>query len=107
MAYPYNVPSWCPALIADVLSLHAYDPVPISTTVRKCASSFKESHQDTWAEDSLRFDEDQLSALTSLLAGSSYCEFHFFFAGRWGIDTDSWVSFVLRRMIRQNMLLVF
>lgn len=71
-AFPYNVPSWCPALIADVLSVHMYDPVPISSTVRKCASSFKETHQDTWAEDCLRFNEDQLSALTAVLAGSSY-----------------------------------
>lgn len=71
-AFPYSVPSWLPKLIGEVLSRHTYDPIPISTTVRKCATKFKETHQDTWHEDSLKFDEEQLSALTTLLAGSSY-----------------------------------
>lgn len=48
--------------------------IPISTTVRKCASNFKRTHQDTWHEDSKRFNEDQLAALSTLLTGSSYCE---------------------------------
>ncbi|KAG8915861.1 hypothetical protein FRC00_010752 [Tulasnella sp. 408] len=71
-AFPYSVPSWLPELIGDVLSRHTYDPIPISTTVRKCATKFKETHQDTWHEDSLKFDEEQMSALATLLAGSSY-----------------------------------
>ncbi|KAG8908485.1 hypothetical protein FRB99_005843 [Tulasnella sp. 403] len=71
-AFPYSVPSWLPELIGDVLSRHTYDPIPISTTVRKCATKFKETHQDTWHEDSLKFNEEQLSALSTLLAGSSY-----------------------------------
>jgi len=49
--------------------------IPISTSVRKCASNFKKTHQDTWHEDSQRFTEDQLTALSTLLTGSSYCAF--------------------------------
>jgi len=71
-AFPYSVPTWLPELIGDVLSRHAYDPIPISSTIRECASKFKETHGDTWHEDSLKFDEEQMGALTTLLAGSSY-----------------------------------
>ena len=84
-----------PSLLTDVLAEHTYDPVrlslpllclslcsigvnalqiPVSSTVRKCASNFKKTHQDTWHEDSNRFTEDQLSALSTLLTGSSYCK---------------------------------
>ncbi|KZW02065.1 hypothetical protein EXIGLDRAFT_736784 [Exidia glandulosa HHB12029] len=71
-AFPYSVPHWCPDLITNVLSRHTYDPIPISTTVRKTASSFKKTHQDTWHEDALHFDEEQLQALGTLLSGTSY-----------------------------------
>ncbi|KAG6910596.1 hypothetical protein DXG01_009547 [Tephrocybe rancida] len=71
-SYPYTVEKWMPALLTNVLAEHTYDPIPISTTVRKCASNFKRTHQDTWHEDSKRFDEDQLAALSTLLTGSSY-----------------------------------
>lgn len=47
--------------------------MPISTSVRKCASNFRKTHQDTWHEDSKRFTEEQHAALSSLLSGSSYC----------------------------------
>jgi proteasome activator subunit 4 len=53
--------------------------VPISLTVQKCASNFKKTHQDTWHEDSKRFTEDQLAALSTLLTGSSYCAYDSFF----------------------------
>ncbi|PVF98837.1 hypothetical protein CPB86DRAFT_757643 [Serendipita vermifera] len=71
-AYPYSCPSWVPGLITDVLSKHTHSPLPISTTVRKTAMNFKRTHQDTWAEDQKKFDEDGLSALSLLLTGSSY-----------------------------------
>jgi len=71
-AYPYTVEKWMPELLTNVLAEHTYDPIPISTTVRKCASGFKRTHQDTWHEDSKRFNEDQLVALSTLLTGSSY-----------------------------------
>ena len=53
--------------------------IPISLTVQKCASNFKKTHQDTWHEDSKRFTEDQLVALSTLLTGSSYCAYDYFF----------------------------
>ena len=60
--------------ICDAWSLtHCSMQIPISTTVRKCASNFKRTHQDTWHEDSKRFDDHQLVALSTLLTGSSYC----------------------------------
>ncbi|KAL0950827.1 hypothetical protein HGRIS_007589 [Hohenbuehelia grisea] len=71
-SYPYTVEKWMPELMAGVLAEHTYDPIPISTTVRKCASNFKKTHQDTWHEDSKKFNEEQLTALSTLLTGSSY-----------------------------------
>jgi len=71
-SYPYTVERWMPELLSNVLAEHAYDPIPISLTVQKCASNFKKTHQDTWHEDSKRFTEDQLAALSTLLTGSSY-----------------------------------
>ncbi|RXW16590.1 hypothetical protein EST38_g9267 [Candolleomyces aberdarensis] len=71
-SYPYTVEKWMPDLLTNVLAEHTYDPIPISTTVRKCASNFKRTHQDTWHEDSKRFTDYQLAALSTLLTGSSY-----------------------------------
>ncbi|KAL4243081.1 BLM10 family protein [Abortiporus biennis] len=71
-SYPYTIEKWMPDLITNVLAEHTYDPIPISTTVRKCASNFRKTHQDTWHEDAKRFTEDQLVALSTLLTGSSY-----------------------------------
>ncbi|KAJ3811833.1 hypothetical protein F5876DRAFT_38753 [Lentinula aff. lateritia] len=74
-SYPYTVEKWMPELLTNVLAEHTYDPIPISTTVRKCARNFKKTHQDTWHEDSKKFDDHQLAALSTLLTGSSYCRF--------------------------------
>lgn len=71
-SFPYTVERWMPDLLTNVLAEHTYDPIPISTTVRKCASNFKKTHQDTWHEDCKRFTESQLAALSTLLTGSSY-----------------------------------
>jgi len=68
---PYSVHPWMPPL-TEVLADHATDPPPISTTIRKCASEFKKTHQDTWHKDQLAFDEDQLQSLSSMLVGTSY-----------------------------------
>ncbi|KAI0762664.1 ARM repeat-containing protein [Fomes fomentarius] len=43
-SFPYSVEPWMPPL-TEVLANHATDPVPISTTIRKCASEFKKTHQ--------------------------------------------------------------
>ncbi|KZP32253.1 hypothetical protein FIBSPDRAFT_907345 [Athelia psychrophila] len=72
-SYPYTVEKWMPGLMTTVLAEHTYDPIPISTTVRKCASNFRRTHQDTWHEDSKKFNDHQLAALSTLLTGSSYC----------------------------------
>ncbi|KAJ6574791.1 hypothetical protein B0H19DRAFT_1254444 [Mycena capillaripes] len=69
---PYTVEKWTPGLLTDILAEHTYDPAPISTTVRKCARNFSRTHRDTWHEDSARFNDDQLAALSTLLTGSSY-----------------------------------
>ena len=92
-SYPYTIERWMPELLTNILAEHTYDPVsratsctasnssahscqiPISTTVRKCASTFRKTHQDTWHEDSKKFTEEQLAALSTLLSGSSYCMF--------------------------------
>ncbi|KAL7285721.1 hypothetical protein ACG7TL_000826 [Trametes sanguinea] len=71
-SYPYTIERWMPELLTNVLAEHTYDPIPISTTVRKCASTFRKTHQDTWHEDSKKFTEEQLAALSTLLSGSSY-----------------------------------
>ncbi|KAI0651592.1 hypothetical protein C8Q79DRAFT_934115 [Trametes meyenii] len=71
-SYPYTIERWMPDLLTSVLAEHTYDPIPISTTVRKCASTFRKTHQDTWHEDSKKFTEEQLAALSTLLSGSSY-----------------------------------
>jgi proteasome activator subunit 4 len=71
-AFPYTVESWTPELLTQVLAEHVYDPLPIAATVRKCASNFKKSHTDTWHEDVTRFNEEQLSTLSTMLSGNSY-----------------------------------
>ncbi|KAE9410730.1 ARM repeat-containing protein [Gymnopus androsaceus JB14] len=68
---PYSVEPWMPGL-TDILAPHATDPPPISTTIRKTASEFKKTHQDTWHKDQLAFDEDQLQNLSTMLVGTSY-----------------------------------
>ncbi|KAJ8084329.1 Proteasome activator BLM10 [Marasmius tenuissimus] len=70
-SFPYSVEKWMPPL-TEVLAVHATDPPPISTTIRKCASEFKKTHQDTWHKDQQAFDEDQLQNLSTMLVGTSY-----------------------------------
>ncbi|KAH7883839.1 hypothetical protein F5I97DRAFT_1969128 [Phlebopus sp. FC_14] len=72
-SFPYSVESWMPPL-TEVLAQHATDPPPISTTIRRCASEFKKTHQDTWHKDQYMFDEDQLQSLSTMLVGTSYCK---------------------------------
>ncbi|KIY51336.1 hypothetical protein FISHEDRAFT_37321 [Fistulina hepatica ATCC 64428] len=72
-AFPYSVEPWMPPL-TDVLAAHVTDPPPISTTIRKTASEFKKTHQDTWHNDQKAFDEEQLQNLSTMLIGTSYCK---------------------------------
>lgn len=57
VAFPYDVPSWMPSLVLDTIAVHSESPVPISTTVRRCAADFRRTHQDTWAEDQYKFGD--------------------------------------------------
>ncbi len=70
-AFPYEVPPWMPELICSTVVLHADDPVPISTTIRKCAADFKRTHQDTWPEDSKKFSEEQIQEVNDWTLGRS------------------------------------
>ncbi|TFK57500.1 ARM repeat-containing protein [Heliocybe sulcata] len=72
-SFPYSVEKWMPSL-TEVLARHSTDPPPVSTTIRKCASEFKKTHQDTWHKDQQAFNEDQLQDLSTMLVGTSYCE---------------------------------
>lgn len=49
------------------MGAHVASPAPVSTTVRRCLSEFKKSHQDSWVEDSKAFTEDELMELSDLL----------------------------------------
>ncbi|EJD04282.1 uncharacterized protein FOMMEDRAFT_167503 [Fomitiporia mediterranea MF3/22] len=91
-SFPYSIEPWMPPLtegeevwccrrlgtstdiVSDfkVLAPHASDPPPISTAIRKTASEFKKTHQDTWHVDQHAFNEDQLQDLSSMLVGTSY-----------------------------------
>ena len=69
-AFPYEVPDWMPSLIVETVAQHTDDPVPISTTVRKCAADFKRTHQDTWSEDQHKFG-DLLAEVNDFTLGRS------------------------------------
>lgn len=92
-AFPYTVPSFVPDLW-DVLTRHASDPAPIGPDIRKyvakeqvgecasdtiifrrCAAAFRQTHTDSWHEDKLKFTDDQLSNLSYVISGTSYCEY--------------------------------
>lgn len=54
-SYPYTVERWMPELLTGVLAEHTFDPIPVSTTVRRTAASFKRTHFDVWAECEKRY----------------------------------------------------
>ena len=58
-AFPYDVHDWMPDLIC-LISRHNESPIPVSTTVKKMASEFKRTHQDTWQENVQAFNTEQL-----------------------------------------------
>jgi len=70
-AYPYDVPPWMPEVLVQ-LAQHVIDPIPIKQTVRNTFGEFWRTHQDTWPMLKEKFTEDQLSALTNLLASPTY-----------------------------------
>lgn len=44
----------------------------MQATVRKTFSDFRRTHSDTWHEDMVKFNEDQLSILNDMLISPSY-----------------------------------
>uniref|UniRef100_A0A7S4KNJ3 Proteasome activator complex subunit 4 C-terminal domain-containing protein n=1 Tax=Guillardia theta TaxID=55529 RepID=A0A7S4KNJ3_GUITH len=70
-AYPYDVPQWMPEILVQ-LALHVLDPMPIKHTVRNTFGEFWRTHQDAWPVLKGRFTEEQLTALTNLLASPTY-----------------------------------
>ncbi|KAG0349377.1 hypothetical protein BG004_007004 [Podila humilis] len=70
-AFPYDVPKWMPEVMVFLAQFFS-DPPPISTTVKKVFGDFKRTHQDTWHEDSQRFEPDQLEVLSDMLISPSY-----------------------------------
>ncbi|KAI8849542.1 hypothetical protein BC829DRAFT_442956 [Chytridium lagenaria] len=74
------LPDWMPEILVTLAGCVG-DLAPVSTTVSKMFSEFRRTqhlltfrlqHQDTWREDMLKFDEDQLSVLSDLLISASY-----------------------------------
>jgi len=71
LAFPYDVPKFIPAVLME-LSRHVHDPNPIKSSVTSVFSEFRRTHMDNWAEDQLRFTEDQRQALVDVLVSPSY-----------------------------------
>ncbi|KAJ3198486.1 hypothetical protein HDU67_003500, partial [Dinochytrium kinnereticum] len=65
------VPPWMPEVLVTLASCVG-DLAPVSTTVSKTFAEFRRTHQDTWREDMMMFDEDQKSILSDLLISASY-----------------------------------
>ena len=54
------------------LCRHVHDPNPIKSSVTQAFSEFRRTHMDNWAEDQLRFTEEQKQALVDVLVSPSY-----------------------------------
>ncbi|KAF9434968.1 hypothetical protein BGZ76_007123 [Entomortierella beljakovae] len=70
-AFPYDVPKWMPEVMV-FLSKYFSDPPPVSTAVKKVFGDFKRTHQDTWHEDQLQFNHEELEVLSDMLISPSY-----------------------------------
>ncbi|OAD04967.1 hypothetical protein MUCCIDRAFT_139775 [Mucor lusitanicus CBS 277.49] len=71
-AFPYEVPEWMPAILCQLADCISDPAAEIQATIRKTFSDFRRTHSDTWHEDMLKFDEDQLSVLNDMLISPSY-----------------------------------
>lgn len=61
MAFPYDLPSFAPTLLASfVKHFHVH---AVKTTVTKTIQDFKSMHQDRWTDFKLKFSKDQLDDL--------------------------------------------
>ncbi|CEP09555.1 hypothetical protein [Parasitella parasitica] len=71
-AFPYEVPEWMPAILCQLADCMSDPAAEIQATIRKTFSDFRRTHSDTWHEDMLKFDENQLSILSDMLISPSY-----------------------------------
>ncbi|KAI8644413.1 hypothetical protein BD408DRAFT_340596 [Parasitella parasitica] len=71
-AFPYEVPEWMPVILCQLADCMSDPAAEIQGTIRKTFSDFRRTHSDTWHEDMLKFDEDQLSILSDMLISPSY-----------------------------------
>ncbi|KAI7908029.1 uncharacterized protein BX663DRAFT_425475 [Cokeromyces recurvatus] len=71
-AFPYEVPEWMPSILCQLAECMSDPAAEIQTTIRKTFSDFRRTHSDTWHEDMLKFNEDQLSMLSDMLISPSY-----------------------------------
>ncbi|KAL9538165.1 hypothetical protein MBANPS3_011145 [Mucor bainieri] len=71
-AFPYEVPEWMPVILCQLADCISDPAAEIQATIRKTFSDFRRTHSDTWHEDMLKFDQDQLSVLNDMLISPSY-----------------------------------
>ncbi|KAI8387347.1 hypothetical protein BD560DRAFT_321031 [Blakeslea trispora] len=71
-AFPYEVPEWMPSVLCQLAECISDPAAEIQATIRKTFSDFRRTHTDTWHEDMLKFDEDQLSVMSDMLISPSY-----------------------------------
>ncbi|KAI9261229.1 hypothetical protein EDC94DRAFT_122877 [Helicostylum pulchrum] len=71
-AFPYEVPEWMPDILCELAECMSDPAAEIQATIRKTFSDFRRTHSDTWHEDMLKFNEDQLSLLSDMLISPSY-----------------------------------
>ncbi|EIE84146.1 hypothetical protein RO3G_08856 [Rhizopus delemar RA 99-880] len=71
-AFPYEVPEWMPVILVELADCISDPAAEIQATVRKTFSDFRRTHSDTWHEDMVKFNEDQLSILNDMLISPSY-----------------------------------
>ncbi|KAI8988823.1 hypothetical protein BDB01DRAFT_842338 [Pilobolus umbonatus] len=71
-AFPYEVPEWMPPILCELADCISDPAAEIQSTIRKTFSDFRRTHSDTWHEDMLKFNEDQLSILNDMLISPSY-----------------------------------
>jgi len=71
LAYPYSVPRFLPKILI-ALSRHTHDRNPVKMSVTHCFSEFRRTHMDNWAEDRLKFTEEERQVLVDVLVSPSY-----------------------------------
>ncbi|CAD6903121.1 unnamed protein product [Tilletia controversa] len=73
LAFPTSVPDWMGKLITSTLAHHDEDPAPIGPSVRRVATSFKETHEmhreGAWDEHATHFTPEELEVVSDWTLG--------------------------------------